>query len=107
MNKNQMKNIVILKNLPSNLIEEAIVVLKSKNAVKKIEFIEKKEISNKEEKNKENYIIREAENIISNCIKNSEDEDKQNIKKKFLKKYKYLKIYSLIITIVLVLMCVL
>ena len=30
MEKSQMKNIVILKNLPSNLIEEAFVVLKSR-----------------------------------------------------------------------------
>ena len=35
MEKSQMKNMVILKNLPSNLIEEAIVILKSNKYAKK------------------------------------------------------------------------
>ena len=30
MNPENMKNIIILKNLPSNLIDEAIVVVKNK-----------------------------------------------------------------------------
>ena len=29
MQKNNVKNIVVLKNLPSNIVEEAIVILKS------------------------------------------------------------------------------
>ena len=41
MEKSQMKNIVILKNLPSNLIEEAFVVLKSRKTAKRLEYIEK------------------------------------------------------------------
>ena len=36
-----MKNMVVLKNLPSNLVEEAIVILKSSKKVKKLEKIEK------------------------------------------------------------------
>ena len=30
MNSNQMKNIIVLKNLPSNLIDEAFIILKNK-----------------------------------------------------------------------------
>ena len=33
MKMNNMKNIVILKNLPSNIIEEAIVVVKNKKQI--------------------------------------------------------------------------
>ena len=66
MEKSQMKNIVVLKSLPSNLIEEAIVILKSNKTVKKLEYIEKNENKkNKEnENNPNNYIIREAESVI-------------------------------------------
>ena len=31
MSQGNLKNMVVLKNLPSNLVEEAIVILKSKN----------------------------------------------------------------------------
>ena len=34
MNITGMKNIVVLKNLPSNLVEEAIVVLKANKRIK-------------------------------------------------------------------------
>ena len=41
MSDKNMKNIVVLKNLPSNLVDEAIVILKSKKTAKKLELIEK------------------------------------------------------------------
>ena len=34
-----MRNIVMLKDLPSNLVEEAIVVLKQNQKIKKPEYI--------------------------------------------------------------------
>ena len=37
-----MRNIVMLKDLPSNLVEEAIVVLKQNQKIKKPEYIENK-----------------------------------------------------------------
>lgn len=42
METSNMKNMVVLKNLPSNLVEEAIVILKSSKKVRKLEKIEKK-----------------------------------------------------------------
>ena len=36
MDTSNMKNIVVLKNLPSNIVEEAIVILKSNAKVKNI-----------------------------------------------------------------------
>ena len=41
MQANSVKNIVILKNLPSNIVEEAIVILKSNKYSKKLQMIEK------------------------------------------------------------------
>ena len=42
MEKSKMKNIVILKNLPSNLIEEAFVVVKSRKVARNLEYIDGK-----------------------------------------------------------------
>ena len=41
MDISQMKNIVVLKNLPSNMVEEAIVVLKPNIKVMQVEHAEK------------------------------------------------------------------
>ena len=38
MDTQKMKNVIILKNLPSNLIDEAIMVVKDKNKVKDINY---------------------------------------------------------------------
>ena len=105
MEKSQMKNIVVLKSLPSNLIEEAIVILKSNKTAKKLEYIEQKEnIKDKVNVNDStNYIIREAESVISNYINTVEKNEKSESRIKVDKKYKKLKIYSIIVTIGLIL----
>ena len=105
MERNQMKNIVVLKNLPSNLVEEAIVILKSKKNAKKLEYIDKLDnIKNKDNnENKENYIIREAESVITNYINIMEKKDKKENSVEANKKYRNLKIYSIIVTVGLIL----
>ena len=40
MKDSNLKNIVVLKNLPSNIVEEAFVVLKSNKYIKELEKIE-------------------------------------------------------------------
>ena len=103
MEKSQMKNIVVLKNLPSNLVEEAIVILKTRKTAKQFEYIDKREkFKNKESnKNTKDYIIREAESVVSSYINNVEKKNKKNNNGKINKKYKGLKIYSIAITILL------
>ena len=103
MEKNQMKNIVVLKDLPSNLIEEAILIFKTNNNTRKFESIDKGENVNKEKnsKNAKDYIIKEAESVISNYISKT---DKKTIKTEntgLNKRYRRLKIYSIIVTVAL------
>ena len=108
MEKNNMKNIIVLKNLPSNLIEEAIMIVKTNKLAKKIEYIEKSENNKKELKKRDNtYIVREAESVISNYIKEIEEKEKQNLILQTSKKYKTLKFYSIIITISFILSLIL
>lgn len=102
MEKNGMKNIVVLKNLPSNIVEEAIVILKTNKYAKKIEYIDKvNSQSGEKQKNKKDYIIREAESVLANYIDKMENKDRQKRKINDDKKYKKLKIYSIVISILL------
>ena len=74
MEKSQMKNMVVLKNLPSNLIEEAIVVFKTVKSAKEFQYIDKIENLKNEQskKNTKDYMVKEAESVISNYIKTNE-----------------------------------
>ena len=54
MEASKLKNMVILKNLPSNLVEEAIVILKSSAKVRDLQKIE-----NNKKRKKENIEKRE------------------------------------------------
>ena len=104
MSNTNLRNIVVLNNLPSNLIEEAIIVLKSKKDVKKNELIDKNSsIVCKKNIEKNDYIIKEAENIVYNYI--AKLEKNQNVKKRDINieiKYKKIKVYSIIISFLLI-----
>lgn len=99
-----MKNMVILRNLQSNIVEEAIVILKANNKVKKKEIIEKSKkfySNNVKIKNKE-YIIKEAEMLVSNYISRIENNKiKEKPSKMLMFKYNRLKKYSLAVTVIL------
>lgn len=105
MEASNMKNIVVLKNLPSNLVEEAIVILKGNKKIKRLEVVDKKnktKLENVETKNKE-YILKEAEMLVSNYIDKAQKNkviDKMSKSEK--KKYARLKKYSIIVTVLLV-----
>lgn len=92
---NQMKNMVVLRNLPSNIIEEAFVILKQN---KKVRIINTKEDT--EEKSGD-YIIKEAEMIITNYITDVDKENriKNNTIKQIEHKYKKLKKINTVISI--------
>lgn len=98
METSKMKNMVVLKNLPSNLVEEAIVILKSSKKVKKLEKIDKNNKIPKGEnvKREKDYVLKEAEMLISSYISKLEDnkKEKQERNMKINKKYNRLKKYA-------------
>ena len=84
MSIESMKNMVVLRNLPSNIVEEAIVILKPNVKLKNVDLAENK-VKNKESKNKnkqdsKKYIVNEAEMIINNYLSNLEKEKRNNYK---------------------------
>lgn len=105
MSNDNLKNIVVLKNLPSNLVDEAIVVLKSKKTAKKLELVEKNSaIYFKKTSNNNDYIIKEAENVVANYI--NKIEKGRNVKRannNIEVKYKKIKAYSIFVSIILLL----
>ena len=105
MSNDNLKNIVVLKNLPSNLVDEAIVVLKSKKTAKKLELVEKNSaICFKKTTNNNDYIIKEAENVVANYI--NKIEKGKSIKRasnNIEAKYKKIKAYSIFVSIILAL----
>ncbi len=92
MNNLDMKNIIVLKDLPSNIIDEAIVILKDNK-------IKKREKSENAAEFMNTNVISEAQNVISEYIERLErpKKERQN-EKKLLLKYKKLQILSILVT---------
>lgn len=104
MPDSNMKNIVVLKNLPSNLIDEAIVILKSNKNAKKLQFVEKKgKIAYVENIDAKDYIIKEAENVVASYVaKIEKNKMTKRSNNNIEMKYKNIKAYSIFISIVLI-----
>lgn len=103
MKESNLKNIVVLKNLPSNIVEEAFVILKSNKTAKKLEKIERNKNSKEtstHRKSKE-YILKEAEMVVSNYLSNVENTKDNNTKTKINKKYTRLKKYAYATSIII------
>lgn len=111
METSDMKNMVVLKNLPSNMVEEAIIIFKENQRIKERELVEKSITSNEVEfqhKNKD-AILKEAEMLITDYM-NKIEEKKQstrNNQNKIVFKYKMLKLYSITSTILLIISLIL
>lgn len=103
MNMENLRNIVILKDLPSNLIEEAFVVLKKNQKVKNLEHIDnyKDFTSEKNGEDDKDFIIREAEMLIENYIDNNNEYSNNTHSNNFEKKYKRLKKFTAILSCIL------
>lgn len=102
MEISNMKNIVVLKGLPSNIVEEAFVVIKPNMKIKQFNKLQKYSKNSKENKveakNSKDYILKEAEMLISNYISDIERPKEVNRKSdKLQKKYERLKRLTVIL----------
>lgn len=124
-----MKNVIILKNLPSNLIDEAIVIVKDKKKIKDINYSEfikdggekfsssaNKQTSNRviqgymkeedlkklEDTKKEDrkYVIKEAEIVVTNYLSKIDNKIPEKRIKRLEKSYKRAKKMSIILGII-------
>jgi hypothetical protein len=70
MNQEKLKNIIILKDVPSNLIDEAIIILKDNNS--------------KDKKRMEEYARKEGKNIVKEYFNKEQIKNKKSRKKIYL-----------------------
>ena len=101
METNQMKNIIVLKDIPSNIVDEAIVILKNNTYIKDKEKVNNK-ASNKFNESNSNYefIVKEAENIVSEYVRSIEKpKTNKNNANMLLIKYKKLQVFSAFLVI--------
>ena len=103
MDINNMKNIVVLKNLPSNMIEEAFVILKQNVNIHKLEILDNKngKISKENKSIAKECVVKEAEMIVQEYInrinRNIYENSEKNIN--ITKKYKKLKAISIFLAV--------
>lgn len=107
METSNLKNMVVLKNLPSNLVEEAIIILKQNKKVKKLEKIEnssnRREESKKVKPQEKDYILKEAEMLVNQYISKVEkSKEKEVFNKKIKQKYQKVKRYAWVVTAIAV-----
>lgn len=123
MKMNNMKNIVILKNLPSNIIEEAIVVVKNKKQILDDVDVNNKNknevqgyMSNDDFKKMEKikqesreYVVKEAESVIANYLEKVSDRERRKKRKNIEARYykiKYMNIALILLTIMSTIICI-
>lgn len=91
-----MKNIIVLRGMSSNVVDEAIVVLKPNVKLKQSEYNRKRKASF-QEKNKKMIVSKEAENTINDYVKRLQKESKIKENDRLKKKYKFLQICNTIL----------
>ena len=85
------ENMVVIKNLPSNIVDEAWVVLKPGVKKKEKDFIQKVK-NNKNYINKEKgYIVKEAEIVVTEYLNDINNLKNNRKYERILKKYNNLK----------------
>lgn len=129
MKTDVMKNVIILKNLPSNLIDEAIVIVKDKKKIKDINYSEfikdggekfsssanrqtanrviqgymkEEDLKKLEDTKKEErkYVIKEAEIVVTNYLSKIDNKMPEKKIKRLEKSYKRAKKMSIILGII-------
>ena len=97
------KNIIRIKDFPSNTIDEAILILKENKKARRYECSSKFKNTDYKKINNEDMVVKEAEFIISNYIEKNEI-DKKNKNKRKIKRLKvsnFILVLALIISIIL------
>lgn len=101
MQLSKKKNTIVLKGMASNVVDEAIVVLKPNVKLKQSEYNTKRKVSDND-KNKKMILLKEAENTINVYVKKLEKENRKTLDRSFRLKYKFLQICNIMLIITIV-----
>jgi hypothetical protein len=103
----EMKNMIVLRNLPSNIVDEAWVILKPEIKNKEKEVIKKLKANDIKNKPEDGYVVKEAETVIHDYLKNINNYEDKKRYNAIIKKYNKLKKTSFIVFCILAITCVL
>lgn len=95
-----MKNTVVLKDISSNLIEEAIIVFKENVKIREKQLLKSNSENTKEMNENEKIAIEEAENVILSYIKECEEAKKINKQKTDIRILKVINIFLILMLII-------
>lgn len=98
MQLSKMKNIIVLKGMASNVVDEAIVVLKPHVKIKQSEY-NRKGKQNLQDKNKKMIVMKEAESTINTYVKKLQKETKKSETQVLKMKYKFLQICNAVLVL--------
>ena len=99
MENNKIKNTIVLRGMASNVVDEAIVILKPHVKIKKTQVLNN---NIREKSASKELILKEAERIISEYINKISIKEIENEKLELEKKIKKLKLISFMFFIILV-----
>ncbi len=102
MENNKIKNTIVLRGMASNVVDEAIVILKPNVKIKKTQTIK----SVREKNSSKELILKEAEHIISEYVDRISAKENERIKLELEKKVKKLKIIIAMFFVILVIMAI-
>lgn len=91
----EMKNMIVLRDLPSNIVEEAWVIIKPEARNKEKELIKRMKKNNLNNKTENGYVVNEAETVIYDYLKNINNYEDKKKYNDIIKKYNKLKKISI------------
>ena len=98
MENNKIKNTIVLRGMASNVVDEAIVILKPHVKIKKTQVVN----NIREKNNSKELILKEAEHIVSEYVNRISIKEMEKTKIELEKKVKKLKLISLMFFLILV-----
>lgn len=101
MQNSRLKNSIVLRGMASNIVDEAIVILKPNIKIKSKELMKGNKI--KDKKTEKNLIVTEAEHIILDYIEKINQKEISHKRKYLENKNKVLKITNIIFIVAFIL----
>lgn len=98
MENNKIKNTIVLRGMASNVVDEAIVILKPHIKIKKTQVVN----NIREKNNSKELILKEAEHIVSEYVNRISVKEIENEKFRLEKKVKKLQVILFVFFIILV-----
>lgn len=98
MENKKIKNTIVLRGMASNVVDEAIVILKPHVKIKKTQVVN----NIREKSTSKELILKEAEHIISEYVSRISVKEVENEKILLEKKIKKLKLISFMFFIILI-----